>query len=251
AGTSTASPLALAPELDFRAFLGVIPPSFGYGAEITRLRRRAAEHVPIRYPVRCLLPGRNPITAVPEDPVQGAAGGHQGRPRQRCDNALDQGIDYGVGYAGKIVGSLEGSRLRRKERAKRISRRRRETEAIDGDIEVEIVTARAILHRIDDAKRRIDAERFEVPDERQVVRLERRLVNQKFQGERLAVGLHAFGVLHRVAGLAEELRSFAQQCAILAGTIRHWRRVRLAKYLIGQLAAERLEQGDFFRTRRA
>ncbi len=33
-----------------------------------------------------------------------------------------------------------------------------EAEALDRDVEIEVVDARAILHRIDDAQRRIDAD---------------------------------------------------------------------------------------------
>ena len=108
---------ALTPPLGFCPFFGVIPPSFGNGAEITRLRRRTAEHVPIGDPVRGLVPVRNPIPAGSDHPVQGATGSGEGLARRRSDDGLNQSVDRRVGYPGEIVGSLERCRLGGEERS--------------------------------------------------------------------------------------------------------------------------------------
>src|SRR6516164_4850712 len=166
------SAVRLTPQLDFRPFSGVIPPSFGNGAEITRLRRRAAEYVPIGDPVRGFVPVGNPVAAGAYDAVQGAAGGDQRRARAGGDDGFDQRVDRRVGDAGEIVGPFERRGLGREKRAQRIPGRGGKAEAIDGDIEIEAVATGAILHGIDDAQTGIDAERFQIPDERHVMRFE-------------------------------------------------------------------------------
>src|ERR1700686_2875135 len=58
------------PPLNFRCLIAVVPPGFGNAAEIARLRRRFAEHVPIGDPVRWLVPVRNPIAAGADQAVE-------------------------------------------------------------------------------------------------------------------------------------------------------------------------------------
>ena len=122
--------------------------------------------------MRGLVPVRNPVTARADDPVQCAARRHERRARQGGDDGFDQSIDGGIGNAGEIVGAFERRGLGGEKRSQRIPRRRREAEAIDGDIEVERVAPRAILHGVDNAQASIDAERLEITDERHVMRLE-------------------------------------------------------------------------------
>ena len=63
----------------FSRLVAVIPPGFRNAAEITRLCRRTAEHIPIGDPVRGLVPVRNPIAAGADHAIERAAGGHQSR----------------------------------------------------------------------------------------------------------------------------------------------------------------------------
>ena len=111
---------------------------------------------------------------------------------------------------------FDRGRLRREIGAQRIARRRGEAEAVDRDVEVEIVDARAILHRVDDAQRRLDAEHAEVLDVGQVVRLEGRLVDQEFDGERArrsaVTRLPSLSVQPASVSSCGALRSSARSC---------------------------------------
>ena len=64
---------------------------------------------------------------------------------------------------------------------------------------------------------------------------------------RLALRRHALAVLDRVAGLLQQRARLAQQRAVLAGAVGHRRHERLAEHLVGNLAAERLEQRKLVR----
>src|ERR1700719_3750252 len=133
----------------FRCLAGVIPPGIGNAAEVARLRRRAAENVPIGDPMGRLVPLRNPVAAGADDAVERPACGGQRRPGLRGDDGIDQGVDRGVGDAGKVVGTFQRRGLRREERAQRIAWSSGKAEAVDGDVEVEAVAPGAVLHRID------------------------------------------------------------------------------------------------------
>ena len=91
----------------------------------------------------------------------------------------------------------------------------------------------------------------EILDVGHVVRLERRLVDQEFDRDALAVGQHAPAVLDREAGLLKDGGGLTQQVAILAGTVGDRRNERLAEHFVRHLAAERLEQRELVGARLA
>ena len=100
-------------------------------------------------------------------------------------------------------------------------------------------------------KRRLDAERAEILDVGRMVRLERRLVEQKFDLEDLAVRQHPLAVLDDAVPAScsncDALRSKVRSCpdpSDTGGTN------GIAEHLVRHLAAERLEQLEFFRRRR-
>ena len=65
----------------------------------------------------------------------------------------------GSAMPARFCEPLVAGGLRGKIGAQRVARRCGEAEALDGDVEIEVVDARAVLHRIDDAQGRVDAER--------------------------------------------------------------------------------------------
>ena len=77
-----------------------------------------------------------------------------------------------------------------------------------------ILDAGAILHGVDQRAAGVDAERAEILDEGRMVRLERRLVEQEFDGEHLAVRQQPLAVLdrkaRRPAAIASALRNSAR-----------------------------------------
>src|SRR5579863_2758704 len=192
---------------------------------------------------------RYPVAASADQAIERAASGYQRGPAFGGNDDVDQRIDRRIGNAGEVVRALERRRLRGKERAQRIARRRGEAEPVDGDVEIEAVAAGAVLYRIDDAQARLDAEDAEILDERRVMRLEGRLVNQELDGHGLAARQNELAVLDRATGLLDELRGLAQQRAILAGAVGDRRLVRLAEDLLRQVGAERLEQSKLRRVR--
>jgi hypothetical protein len=103
------------------------------------------------------------------------------------------------------------------------------------------------LHGIDHPHRGLDAENAEVLQERRVVRLERRLVEQEFDSEDIAIRQQPLAVLNDAAGGIEQLRRLAQEAPVLARPVGHRRHKGFAEHLVGHLATERLEQLEFFR----
>ncbi len=102
---------------------------------------------------------RNPVAAGAEHPVERLAGGHQLRPRFSAAMILSTSASIDrIGDAGEILRALDGGGLRGEIVAQRIAGRAGETEALHHEIEVEIIDALAILHGIDDAQGRVDAE---------------------------------------------------------------------------------------------
>src|SRR5256885_1306210 len=69
--------LSLAGPLVFQHLVAVVPPGLGYSSAIARFCRGSVEHVPIRQPVRSLVPVRDPITAGTDDAVERLAGADQ------------------------------------------------------------------------------------------------------------------------------------------------------------------------------
>src|SRR5262249_34118419 len=95
-----------------------------------------------------------------------------------------------IGNAGEVLRASHRRRLRGKEGSQRIAGRGRESEPLHRQVEIEIVDPLAILHGIDNAHGRVDAQRPEILDERHVVGLERRLIEQEFDADRLALRRH-------------------------------------------------------------
>src|SRR3974390_2277977 len=205
---------ALSPLLQFGRLFPIIPPGFRNAARKARLDRRPAENVPKREPVRGLVPVRNPIAPAPDDPVERPAGGDQTRTSIGCDDPLDKGVDNGGSDTSQILRSLQFGGLRGKIAPQRIARRAGKSEPLDDEIEVEIILPLAILHRIDNAQARLNAEGTEILDERHVMRLERRLVNQEFYAEALALRGHTLALPCEKAGLLPQRRFLAHKRAI-------------------------------------
>ena len=82
---------------------------------------------------------------------------------------------------------LGGGRLRGEERPHAVTRRRRHGKALDSRVEIELVEPRAVLHGIDHPQRSLDPEHAEILDIGRVMRLDRRLVEQKFNFEHFAI----------------------------------------------------------------
>src|SRR6266702_6047402 len=211
----------------------------------------ASDHVSLGDPVRGLVPLRDPVPSATEQAIERAAGGGERRAALGGDDLLDQCIDGRIGDAGEIVRALGRRRLGGEKRTQSIPRRRRQGEAKYRHIEVKLVDAGAILHRIDDPQRRLDAESAEILDEWQVVGLDPRVLGEKLDGNALAVRADTLAILDDVTRLLQELVRLAQERAVLARTVGDRRHERLAEHLVRHLAAERLEQRELFRARLA
>ena len=188
------------------------------------------------------IPLRHPIAAGAEHAVEGVAGDGQLFARVGGNDLLDQRVHDRILDAGQIVRALGVGSLRREERPHAVARRRRQRETLHGHVEIEILQPGAILHGIDQTERRLDAEHGEILDVRPVMRLDRRLVDQKLDLEDVAVRQPALAVLDRKPGLLQQLRGLAQQRAVLPRPVRDRRHEGLAEHLVRHLAAERLEQ---------
>ena len=87
--------------------------------------------------------------------------------------------------------------------SQRIAGSARETEALYRQVKIEIVDPLAVLHGIDNAQSRLNPQHAEVLDERHVMRLERRLIEQEFDTDPFALRRHALAVLDHVAGVLQ------------------------------------------------
>src|SRR5262249_57039466 len=83
--------------------------------------------------------------------------------------------------------ALHRGGLGRKIAPQRVAGRGRKGKPLNREVEVEIIDAVAVLHGVDDAEIRLDAQRPEILDERHVMRLERRLVEQALDADRLTL----------------------------------------------------------------
>src|SRR4029077_3803759 len=232
----------LAPPLEFRRLLLIVPPCLRNAAGKSGFLWRKAEHVPIGNTMRRQIPMGYPVAPRADHAIERTARRGQLASGFGGENLLDQRIDRWIGDAGAIERARHARRLRGEIRAQRVTRRSREIEALDRDVIVEFIDALAELNRIDDAQGRIDAEHPEVLDEWHVVRLEGRLVDQELDRPRLALRIDALAVLDHVAGLLQQLRRLAQQHAVLARAVGHRGQIRLAEHLVRHLAVERLKQ---------
>ena len=140
-------------------------------------------------------------------------------------------------------------RLRGEERAHPVPRRRRHAEALDGHVEIEIFQPGAVLHGVNHPHACFDPKRAQILDIRRVVRLYRRLVDQKFDLEQFAVRQQPLAFLAGKTRLLEQLRGLAQQRPVLPRSVRHRRHERHAEHLVRHLAPKRLEQFELFRRR--
>ena len=118
----------------------VIPPSVGNAAKIARLRRRPAENVPIGDPVRGLVPVAESNSGRPGSP--GRAPGRRSTKAGRESAAMMVPISAsttGSAMPARLLRTVQRRRLRRKIRAQRIAGRRGKAEAVDCDVEIEVV----------------------------------------------------------------------------------------------------------------
>src|SRR3974390_1103693 len=93
----------LAALFQFGRLIAIVPPGIGNAAEIARLRRRAAEHVPIGDPMGGPVPVRDPVAPCADDAVKRATGSGELVPRLGSDNDVDEGINRRIGDAGEIL----------------------------------------------------------------------------------------------------------------------------------------------------
>ena len=126
----------------FAALSRIVPPGLRHAAGIARLCRAAGRTRPNR---------RSSATPCTSAESSSARRGSRGRARgrrwsvRRAISAamicVDQRVDRRIGDAGEILRALQRGRLRREIGAQRIARRRREAEALDRDVEIEVVDA--------------------------------------------------------------------------------------------------------------
>src|SRR3974390_3093798 len=90
--TGDCSPV-LAALFQFGRLIAVVPPGIRNAAEIARLRRRAAEHVPKGDPMGGQVPVRDPVAPCADDAVERATGSAELVPRLGADNDVDEGIN--------------------------------------------------------------------------------------------------------------------------------------------------------------
>ena len=150
------------------------------------------------------------------DPEPFLAGRHQTGTGVGSDDSLDQLVNNRIGNPGQVLRSFYRSSPRGKIAAQRITGGGGKAEPLYGEIEIEIIDAFAVLHRIDNAQIGVDPKCSEVLDERRVMGLERRLVDQELRLDRLALGGDALAALDRVSGLLQQRARPAQQAAVLA-----------------------------------
>src|SRR5262249_15900232 len=130
---------------------------------------------------------RNPIAAGADHSVKYSAGHRQARAAIGCDDLVDERIDDWIGNAGEILRALHRGGLRGKITPQRVARRAPQAEQVNREVEVEIIDPFAILYRVNNAQSRLDAQRPEILDERHVMRLKRRLVDQEFDADWLTL----------------------------------------------------------------
>src|SRR5262249_49878637 len=112
--------------------------------------------------------------------------------------------------AGEILRALQLRGLGGKIAPQRIAGGAGEAEPLDDEVEVEIVDALAVLYGVDQAESGVDAERAQVLDERHVMGLERRLVEQELDADPLALWRHALAVLDRETCLLQQRARLAK-----------------------------------------
>ena len=209
------------------------------------------EHVPIGDRVRGAIPLRHPVAAGAEHPVESAAGYRQIGAVVGADDLVDQRVDRRAGDAGKIVRSLGCGRLRGEERPQAIARRGRHAEPLHGHVEIEILDPGAVLHGVDNTQGRLDAERGEILDVRRMMRLQA----DGSSTRNSILKASPFGST-RLPSLIKQPAS-CSSCVALRSSVRSWPEPSdtggtkwLSEHLVRHLAAERLEQLQFFRRRR-
>src|SRR5262249_2511416 len=201
--------------IDRRRLVTIVPPGLRDAARVARFGRGSAKHVPIREPVRGLVPVRNPIAARADHPVEYPAGRRQARAAIGFDDLINERIDDWIGNAGEILRALHCGGLRGKITPQRVAGRARKGEPLNREVEVEIIDPFAILYRVNNAEVSLDAQRPEILDERHVMRLKRRLVDQEFDADWLTLQCHPLAVFDDETGLLQERAGLAKERTIL------------------------------------
>src|SRR3974377_101521 len=100
--TGDCSPV-LAALFQFGRLIAVVPPGIRTAAEIARLRRRTAGHLPKGDPTRGQAPVRDPVTPCADDAVKRATGSGELVPHLGRDNDVDWGINRPNGHAWQYL----------------------------------------------------------------------------------------------------------------------------------------------------
>src|SRR5262249_52765095 len=119
-----------------RRLVTIVPPGLRDAARVARFGRGSAKHVPIREPVRGLVPVRNPIAARADHPVEYPAGRRQARAAIGFDDLINERIDDWIGNAGEILRALHCGGLRGKITPQRVAGRARKGEPLNREVEV-------------------------------------------------------------------------------------------------------------------
>src|SRR6478672_6295494 len=108
--------------LYFRCLVAVVPPGFRNAATVVRFCRGPSEDVPIRDPVRRLVPVRHPVATGAKYAIERLAGNDEFGSGGGRDDAFDQRVDHGVRNTGEILRTLGGGGLRGEKRPQSIAR---------------------------------------------------------------------------------------------------------------------------------
>ena len=148
----------------------------------------------------------------------------------------------GMDTARQIVAALVLRRFGAEERPQLDARRQRQRESADDHVVVVVFETALVLRLVDEPHRRFDAENPEVAHVRRHDPLEHRIVLQKLDRQRFALGVSPHPAFGRPAGLVEETGCLAQQLAVGARSVGDRRLVDLAEHFRPELAPERLEE---------
>src|SRR5215467_2936694 len=90
----------------------VVPPGLGNSPKIARPAGRPAEYVPIRDPVRGLVPVRDPVPACSNDAIECLTGGGEFGTCLGCDNSVNERVHRRISDPCEILRPFRCRRLR-------------------------------------------------------------------------------------------------------------------------------------------
>ncbi len=180
-----------------------------------------------------------------QHPVEGAHGGFQGGPRVGLDHRLDQPVDGRVLQADAVVAAGIGVAGGMPEAVLLVARRIGLGEARNDHVVVPRTYALDVLRSVHLAQAHIDADPRQVALERQQRALQALALEQEVEAQRPSGGVQQAPVDGMPAGLAEQAVGLHQALVDIAAAVVHRRSVGLAEDLLGDLPAQRLQQGQF------